>query len=187
MQQKLLSLFLALIFTVNSTCLCFAEALKSSDIPIKVTKSPILLRSRLNNSYQGYELVIENLGTTPIEIINAQTLGGTAGQEGYLMVEKSATAAITGVMVGGGVLALVTFGISLIVSSVASPIIFASNNAANRKARKESLKYTNALPLGLVNVGESTQFATLIPTGQTPQLKITFKDTVTNELHSITR
>lgn len=158
------------------------------DEMVQVTKNKIPLASnRLRKQYQGYKISIQNSGKNPIDLINANLSGATSGNEAYLMVEKSTGALIGGLLAGGFVLSIVTFGITFLLALLAWPIIGGVNHHKNKKALRESLKYTDDVPLGTVNVGESLAFETLVPSGKSAQIKLTFRDTVTKELYSVTK
>lgn len=142
--------------------------------------------SRLASQYSAYRLTIQNSWDKPIDIMNAQIVGGTGGQQAYSMVKKSSAGVWGSVLGVGFVLSIVTFGISFVAALVAWPIIAGVNASKNGKARKEANGYQDVVPLGLLNAGESTQVATLVPLNQKPVLKITFRD-MEGHLYSVSQ
>lgn len=164
-----------------------ATVVKQPDHTILVSKEPVPIASgRLASQYSGYKLTVQNTGNAAIDIISAQITGGTNGQTGYAMVKKGSGAVWGSVLGAGFVLSIVTFGISFLVALVAWPIIAGVNAGKNSSARKESIKFSDILPLGVVDAGQSVEVLTLVPVGQKPAVKLTFRD-MEGKLYSVAR
>lgn len=152
------------------------------------TKTQIPLKSsRLYETYQAYKITIQNDCAFPIEVINAQAASATSGLSAYHMVKKSSASVWGSVLGAGFVLSIVTFGISFVVALVAWPIIAGVNGSKNASARKESIRFTDIVPVGLMNAGESIEMLSLFPIGQTPQLKFTLKQQNAAPLYTVSR
>lgn len=156
-------------------------------IQIDATKSQIQLHSRLRKQYTGYAYTISNNTPDQLELMHAEIVNGMNGQGAALGVQKSSAAAIGSVLGGGLVLGIVTFGISFLAGLVATPFIYGINAHKNNKAIAEGMPYSNQVPTGIIPAGDSIQFNTLTPLNQTPQVKMTFRNSVTNEIFAVTR
>jgi DNA-directed RNA polymerase subunit H (RpoH/RPB5) len=154
---------------------------------IDVSKTIIQLHSRLKKTYTGYKYVISNNSTDQLELLHAEVINGMNGQGAALGAQRSSAAAIGSVLGGGLVLGFVTLGITFLVSLVATPFIYAINHHGNTKTIEEGMGYSNQVPTGVMNTGDSLEFNTLAPISQTPQVKMTFRDLRTNEIFSVTR
>jgi len=154
---------------------------------IDVTKNEIPLNSRLRKVYKGYKYTITSKYPNTLDLIAGSANNGINGQQGYLNVEKSSAAAIGSVLGGGLVLGIVSFGITFVVALVATPFIYASNNHGNNKARNEGLGFSNQIPTGTLNLGDSISFTTLIPLIEQPQIKLQFRDIKTSQIYSMSR
>lgn len=157
------------------------------DRRIDVTKSAVPLHSRLAKTYSAYTYTISNNSDSAVELMHGEIVNGVSGQGAALGAEKSSAAAVGSVLVGGAALIFVTFGISFLAGLFAAPVIYATNNHANKKTISEGLGYPNQCPTGVISHGETLAFNALAPIGQAPQLKLSFRNTDTNELFSVTR
>ncbi len=154
---------------------------------IGVSKNTIPLTSRLNKRYSGIQLSLQNNAEHPLELISANVTGGVDGQQGYLTVQKKSGAAIAGLLGGGLLVGLVTFGIGLVIGMVASPIVWGVNRSKNKRALREGLPFTNQVSLGVFNPGESVSLNCLVPIGTQPGITATLKDTKTGEIFTISQ
>lgn len=157
------------------------------DRRIDVTKNSVPLHSRLAKTYSGYTYTIANNSDSTLELIHGEVTNGVNGQGAALGAEKSSAAAIGSVLGGGFVLGFVTLGISFLASLIASPVIYAANNHGNKKAIQEGMGFPGQVPTGVLSHGDTLNLNVLAPISQAPQLKLSFRNTATNELFSITR
>ncbi len=200
--KRVLSLLLSLIISGLFPCFAFADiqqvTTQSNQDPIVTTninpienidvvRNQMPLHSRLSKVYTGYQYTVTNKNPFEIDILSGQITDGINGQMGYLNVEKSSAAAIGATIGGGFVLGIVSLGITFLVALIATPFIYAGNHAANKKARNESLAYPNQVEIGMLNSGESININTLVPIGQNPKLKLTFREFKTKEIYSLTK
>ena len=61
------------------------------------------------------------------------------------------------------------------------------SESGKKKARLESLAYSNIVNLGYINNGESLQVKTLVPIGARPQLKLTIQPENSKEVVTINK
>ena len=66
-------------------------------------------------------------------------------------------------------------------------IVYFVKQNGNTKVRNEGLAYTNQVPIGTLNTGDTFKFQTLVPLGQQPEIRLTFKDIKTSEIFSISK
>jgi hypothetical protein len=182
------SFCLSPVFAEESTQATLQQEATSIGECFGATKTQIPLKSsRLNETYQAYKITIQNDCAFPVEVINAQAASATSGLSAYHMVKKSSASVWGSVLGAGFVLSIVTFGISFVVALVAWPIIAGVNGSKNATARKESMKFTDIVPIGLMNTGESVEMLSLFPIGQKPQLKFTMKQQNAVPLYTVSR
>lgn len=173
MKKIIISVMLLVSLALNQFCL--ATSLYEQ-LDVQTTQVP--LNSRLKKDFAGYEYVITNNLKNPINIVNANIKNGQDGNLAYQTSEAEGAIGITWAVCGP--VGLFTLGIGWAVGLVATPIVWVVQNKKNKKIRTEGLAYTNNVPLGVLNVGESVSVKTLVPIGAQPQLKLTIMDEKNN-------
>ena len=181
--KKIISIALLSLLTFNS-CSCLADIDTSK---IEINTQPIVLNSKLKKEYSGYEYTITNYNKEKINIINAQMLNGYDGNYAYNAVSNGAGGPIGVTWAIAGPVGLFTLGIGWVAGIIATPIVWLVSKSKDKKARKESLPYTNIIPIGYVGVGDSINIKTLVPIGSKAQLKLSIIDEKTKEIHTIVR
>ena len=191
--KKILPVFLSLCILAIMPLTVKAEEIKGKieqnqfSHYIEVTKSQIPLNSRLKKEYAGYSYTITSQYPGQLDLLVGNVPNGINGQVAYMSVEKSSAAAIGSTIGGGFVLGFVTLGISFLAALIATPFIYFSNNSANNKAKIEGLRFSNQIPTGSLNTGDTLSFTTLIPISQIPALKLQFREVQTSELYTINK
>lgn len=158
-------------------------AIEESKLDLQLT--PVILNSRLKKDFAGYKYVITNNSPKSINILNAQIINGEDGSTAYIKSEAEGGIGVTWAIAGP--VGLVTLGLGWVVGIIATPIVWAVQNSKNKKTRRESIAYTNMVPLGILNSTESLVIKTLVPIGAKPQLKLTIMDDKTKDLHTFTK
>lgn len=151
---------------------------------IFVEQKQIALKSKLKKEYNAYEYKITNNSKSHINIVNAQVLNGIDGNVGYNNVESGGGKSVGILWAICGPVGLITFGIGWAVGLIGTPIAWAVGNSKDKKAKKESIPYNNAVPLGILNEAETLSYMTLVPLGATPQLKLSIYDEKTKNYQS---
>lgn len=169
MKKIVASVLLASFIGLNQICFA-ASAFEQMDINSTI----VPLNSRFKKFYSGYEYTITNNLNKPVNIINAQIKNGQDGNVAFQSSECEGGIGTTWAIAGP--VGLFTFGIGWAVGLVATPIVAVAQNKKNKKMQTEGLAYTNSVPLGVINAGESVTFKTLVPIGAQPQLKLTIMD-----------
>lgn len=159
-----------------------ALGIQHSDI--LVVQKQVPLKSKLKKEYSGYEYKITNNSQSGINIINAQVVNGVDGNIGYNNVESGGGKSVGILWAICGPVGLITFGIGWAVGLIGTPIAWIIGNSKDKKAKKESIPYNNAMPLGVLNKTETLLYMTLVPLGATPQLKLSVYDEKTKNYQS---
>lgn len=181
--KKIFSLILsAILLGINTAC--FAINYENDFI---VTQNQVPLNSNLSKSYSGYEYTLTNNSKEKINVVNAQVVNGVDGNLGYTKSGNTTGSAIGITWAILGPVGLFTLGIGWLVGIVATPIVWIVHKNKDDKTRTESVTYTNMVPLGYINSGESVTVKTLVPIGSKPQLKMTVSDDKTKQFYSIAK
>ncbi len=177
--KKIFSFVLILFLGFNNSVFANINANE-----LEVVLTPITMNSKLKKKYVGYNYSISNNTGRKINIINAQILNGNSGNLAYNDVEQGARSAIGMTWAIAGPVGLFTLGIGWLAGIVATPIVWICMSKSDKKANTESIAYTNTVPLGYLNNGETIHVKTLVPVGAIPQLKLTVTDDKTQQLQS---
>ncbi len=168
-----------------------AKTMPAAELPIEalieITKNTIPLNSRLRKTYSGYALKVMNKSQVPLDVMGGEVMNGINGQSAYLATEKTSAAAIGATLGTGLVLGIVSFGITFLVALLASPFIYAGTHVGNNRAKSEGTGFTNQVSLGQVNPGDSFTVTTLMPVGQSPQLKLMLRNQHTGQFITVMR
>lgn len=173
-------------------CMIIASALFSmpclaiEDSNLDVVQSQQVLSTQLKKYYSGYNYTITNNSNESINIVNAQIVNGNDGNIGYNTTMNNEPSAMGRTWAIAGPVGLFTLGIGWIAGLVATPIVAIVSGKNKRKTQTESFAYSNIVPVGVLNSGESISVNTLVPLGSKPQLKITIQDK-NKDLKVITR
>lgn len=152
---------------------------------ITVTKSLVPLRSQLRKRYSGYKITLQNNSDVPLEIVSANVVMGTDGQQAYLAVKKGSKGGVAGILGGGLAVGLVTFGVGFALALIAAPIYWGVRHSKNKKAKQEGFPFTNQPPIGVFNPGDEVSMTTLIPFGNQAFIETTLKNTKTGTLFTL--
>jgi hypothetical protein len=131
---------------------------------IQISLTPIPLSSKLRKDYDAYKVVVTSDYPNRLNLYSANINNGQAGSTAFGMVESSLTPAFLTFLLGFA--GFIVIGL---------PII-AVKSVRNKKARKESLQFSNQIPLRELAQGETLSFTALVPFGQKPDIVLTFKD-----------
>lgn len=165
---------------LSSPCLAFT----SHDLDVNMVQVP--LTTQLKKYYNGYEYTLTNVSSESLNIANAQILNGNDGGIAYTSTMNNEPSAMARTWAIAGPIGLFTLGIGWILGGIASPFVAVASSNNKKKTQTESLAYTNIIPLGSINAGESRTVSTLVPIGSKPQLKITIHENKTNKLQTVT-
>lgn len=151
---------------------------------ISVIQNQIPLKSRLKKEYTGHEYKITNESKSTINIVNAQIINGVDGSVGYNAVEEGGGKSVGILWAVCGPVGLFTLGIGWVAGLIGTPIAWIIGNNKDKKARKESIPYSNIVPLGNIGKMESVSVMSLVPIGSKPQLKLSIYDEKTKDYQS---
>jgi hypothetical protein len=181
--KKIFSLFLAFVlFGMNTACFAI-----NYDNDFVVTTNQVPLNSNLSKSYSGYEYNISNNSKQRINVVNAQIVNGVDGNIGLGQSGNKAGSAMGVTWAIAGPVGLFTLGIGWVLGLIATPIVWVVYKEKDEKTQRESVAYTNMVPLGYINSGETVTVKSLVPIGSKSQLKLTVSDDKTKEFHSIVK
>ena len=180
MNKRLMSLYLA-------CALVMAPLTALANVPpIEIDLEQVPLKSvKLRKEFEGYSFTIQNKATKPLTLINAQVKNGVDGSVAYSSVDNGSGVGIWWAICGPA--GLFTFGIGWLVGLLGTPVYLVVDKNRNKKARVESLPYTNLVDLGTLNNGDSIEVKTLARLGTKPQLKLTVQDDATKETFMVSR
>jgi hypothetical protein len=130
---------------------------------VSIEKTPILLSSHLKRRYAGYKVTLTSHYPDDLNIRSASIQNGVTG-----VSAAESTSTSWGNIFWGLPLWLLGMGIAAVVIS-----------GKNHKAETEGFQFSNEIPTASLNKGETLAFNALVPIGQSPQIKIHFKDTKT--------
>lgn len=170
--------FITLVLTICYFALTPSAWTITNFEQLDIQMNQVPLNSKLKKDFSGYEYVITNNLKEPINIVSAQIKNGQDGNMAYQKAEAEGAIGVTWAIAGPA--GLFTLGIGWIAGIIATPIVWVVQNNKNKKIRSESMAYTNIIPLGILNVNESSIVKTLIPIGSTPQIKLTIMDNKKN-------
>jgi hypothetical protein len=129
---------------------------------IDVIKTLIPINSKyLSKQYSGYKITLTSRYPNSLNILGGQIIDGVSGQQAYLNVEVDCS-----------------------VDTCWFPMIASKEN---KKAKIESYKYSNQVPAGFLNSGDSFDLYTLAPVGSAPQMKMNFVDVTNDQYFTISR
>ncbi len=136
------------------------------DPNLQVLLSPMDMRDfpgQVRKHYQGYQVMVSNLGRRSLTILNVRIDNGLAGQAVHEKTRRE------------------TFG------GVASvpPMVFYEplrRQKSNRKADILTRPYANHLSPGLMSSGESILTHTFVPMYQVPHVSVRYRDDLTGEI-----
>jgi hypothetical protein len=169
--KKILVLLVGLFFLAGfSPCLADSSLAGKVDasknfnpnLYIDVIKTVIPVNSKyLSKQYSGYKITLTSRYPNALNILGGQIIDGISGQQGYMNVE-----------------------IDCSVDTCWLPLLVYKEN---KKAKIESYKYSNQIPAGFLNSGDSFDIFTLVPIGSNPQIKMNFVDVTNNDYFTISR
>jgi hypothetical protein len=133
---------------------------------ITISKSPIVLSSKLSEKYSGYKVVINDDYPGTLSFTNATLMNGVPGSVAADKVHVSKAWELTG---------LLLFPIGILV--IGLPVMLAINKK-NKASELEAGPFNNQIPSGDLRKGDTMTFNALVPLGQTPQVQLAFKDKV---------
>lgn len=177
MKKILTLLFVMILISQN---VCFADNLAQK---VDVTLTQVPIASKLKKAYNGYRYTITNNSGQNLNIVNAQVLNAVNGSVAYQTVDDGHPIGITWAICGP--VGLITLGIGWLAGIVATPIVWVVSESNSKKARIESIAYSNIINLGEMNTGESITTEFLVPIGAKPQLKMTVQPEKTKDLVNI--
>lgn len=147
----------------------FAEEVSTNQTPItedqaiqmvKVEKSPILLQSHLRKRFAAYKVTVTNQYPGNLDLTSASVDNGT---QGTIAADSTSTSYVN--VLWGLPLWLLGMGIAAVVIS-----------GKNSKAETEGAQFSNQVPTNTLMKNDSLTFNTLVPTGETPHVKLHFED-----------
>jgi hypothetical protein len=155
---------MALLFSFSSPV--FAATLTEDEASqmIKIEKAPIQLQSHLRKRYEGYKVTITNKYPSNLEVTSASIDNGVAGT---VAAGNTATSYVN-----------ILWGLPLWLLGMGIAAAVISNK--NHKAETESFQFSNQIPTPTLHKNENMTFNTLVPVGQTPQIKLHFSDSANN-------
>jgi hypothetical protein len=180
MNKRLMSLYLAFALLVTP-CLAMADnplvEIDLEQVPLKSVK--------LRKEFEGYSFTVQNNSPKPVSLLNAQVKNGVDGSAAYSSVDNGSGVGIWWAICGPA--GFFTFGTAWLVGLLGTPVYIVVDKNRNKKARIESMPYTNIVDLGTLNNGDSLEVKTLARLGTKPQLKLTLQDEVTKETFMVSR
>lgn len=130
---------------------------------IKIQKQPVILNSHLKKRFNAYRVTVTNDYPGSLDLTSASVSNGTNGS---VAADNTKTSYVN--ILWGLPLWLLGMGIAAVVIT-----------GKNDKADTEAATYTNQIPTGSLTKHETITFNTLVPMGQTPDLKLKFEDRTT--------
>lgn len=136
---------------------------------VTVSLQPVPVEAGLfEKKYQAYQVILQNTGPNPVQLLEAEMLNGLDGDEAYEQSKKG----LIGPTSFLGVTGFVTTAIR--------------RKWRNNKARDEAGEYDRQLPPATLPVNQVLTFKTLVPKSETPKAVVTYQDTVTGETYQVT-
>jgi hypothetical protein len=137
---------------------------ESAQSLIQITLSPTPLASKLQKSYEAYRVTVQSDYPGILKLQSASVNNAQSGTMAYELVKSGMTPVYCTLLLG--LAGFVLIGVPMLIVK----------NGHNDKTRRESLAYTNQIPLVELNKGETFNFNTLVPLGQKPDVSLSFRD-----------
>lgn len=170
--KKLLS---SVLITALAMYFCAPALAKNHDDYLKLNKNANHMHSRLSKEYTGYIYTLENISSTPVEILSVSLENTLTGEAAYRSVKRSSLAAGAKTIGTGLAYALPTLTLSLWGSILAAPVAMIGNSFGNAGAKQEGKRYDVPAQTKTLPPNSEIKFRTIAVTHHPPKVKILYK------------
>lgn len=122
----------------------------------------------ISKMYEAYEVSIENAGPNTVDIITAEVTNGANGQDAFQNTKRNTAGR--------------AFGYWLFTGGIGAAISASRNSSSNSAARQVSRGYDNAFSSEIMPPGSKITLKTFVPLGNTPRIRVTYKDKTSSEI-----
>lgn len=133
-------------------------------INVSIVPAPLTAKI-LAEKYAGYQITLTNSGSSSVTLISAYVENGFSGEQAYQATKKK--------LVGRTSL----LGISGFVTTAIR------RKRRNNRGRDEASHFSNTISLVPLESGESVTTKTLVSLGQTPRVRVTYRDHQTGQIY----
>ncbi len=181
MKLKFFALILLFALVCNQS-FCAVQIKTEKNDYIEIQRETKTLKSRLSETYNGYEYIIKNIYDKPVTIQNISIFDNANSTVAYLSVKKTNKEVVKSAFSKGARYSIPTLTLSLIGVTLSAPFIVISNNLSNSNAQKEAKKYDieTTFPVVLES-GEKLTIKTIALKRYYPFMRLLFLNPLTEE------